>query len=1088
MKRTICFLFVLGIITSSPVFAREETRLLRFPAIHGDRIVFTFAGDLYTVGTGGGVARRLTGHEGFEMFARFSPDGKMIAFTGQYDGNTEVYVMPAEGGSPTRLTWTATLERDDVTDRMGPNNITMAWKHDNRTIVFRSRMRSFNDFNGSLFTVTLDGGLHEQIPVPRGGFCSFSPDDGTMAFNRIFREFRTWKRYRGGMADDIWIYDFETKSTRNITDNDASDIIPMWSGDRIYFLSDRGEAGRMNLYVYETGTEETRQLTDYRDFDVKFPSIGPEAIVYEYGGYIHRFDLAAETARKVPIRVAGDMLSGRDRLLPVEKYITNYEISPDGKRALFGARGDIFTVPAKHGAIRNLSGTSGVHERNPKWSPDGKRIAFVSDLTGEDEIYVMDQDGGSEPRQVTTGAGTYKYQVLWSPDSEKLLWSDRRHRLRYVDVETGEITEVDRADAWEIRDYAWSPDSRWIAYRRPEVRRMAKIFLYSLENGKRYPVTEELYESRSPSFDSEGRYLFFVSDRDFDPIYSWTEWNHAYRDMSRIYLVTLSKEAESPFRPRSDEVLADDEEKGEKKERDDTDKGAKRDAVPLTVDPEGLAQRIVALPIDPSSYSAVTSVGERIYYRRDGAGDEKSRLLMYDLETQEETDLGQIDGYEISADHGKMLVSQEDSYAIIELPSEEVNIEEKLDLSDMKVRLDRSAEWNQIFHESWRQLREFFYAPNMHGVDWEAVRQKYEPLVAHVRHRSDLTYIMGEMIGELNTGHTYVGGGDRPMPERIATGLLGTELEKDPQSGFFRITRILEGQSWDEDLVSPLEAIGVNAGEGDYIVAVDGKPTSAMPNIYESLVDRAGKQVVLSLNGKPSLKGRRDVTVVPTDDVSKLYYYNRVQDNIDRVNEATDGEVGYVHIPDMGRYGLGEFVKYFYPQISKKALIVDVRGNGGGNVSPMIIERLRREAVMITIARNAEPVPNPSALIYGPMVCIADEFSASDGDIFTYRFKKHGLGKVVGKRTWGGVVGIRGSLPLMDGGELRKPEFSRFDLEGEEWIIEGKGVEPDILVDNDPAREFAGEDQQLEKAIEVILKELETKERKVPEPPPYPEK
>ena len=1089
MKKFIALFLFLVLLSSLPLLSQEEARLLRFPAIHGNQLVFTHAGDLYTVSAAGGIARKLTSHDGYEMFARFSHDGRSIAFTGQYDGNTEVFVMPSVGGTPRRLTYTATLNRDDIADRMGPNNLTMCWKHDNNTVVFRSRMKSYNDFNGSLFTVTLDGALHKQIPVPRGGFCSFSPDDSKMAYNRIFREFRTWKRYRGGMTDDIWIYDFESKTVANITNNDAGDIIPMWSGDRVYFLSDRDTNKRMNLYVYDTATKRTRKLTDHDEFDIKFPSIGPEAIVYEYGGYIYRFDLKTETSEKVEIRLAQDQITSRDGLVSLENFVTNYEISPDGKRALFGARGDFFTVPVKYGVTRNLTATSGVHERNSKWSPDGKWIAFVSDLSGEDEIYIINQDGREEPVQVTNGARTYKYSIRWSPDSNKILWADRWQRIRYVDVDTGKITEVDRAKAWEIRDYAWSPDSEWISYNKPEEDQQTRVYLYSLLSGKSYPVTEGWYDSGDPSFSSDGRYLFFTSNRDYDPIYSRSEWNHAYRDMGRVYLLTLSKDVKSPLGPRSDEVdLSDDNGENGNSKDDDSKDGNSSDDVTVKVDFDDLADRIVGLPIEPSDYSNIVSIGDKVYYSRNGFTDEKAQLLMYDLEKRKETDLGTIDGYEISSDNKKMLVSQDGSYAIIDLPSSAISLEEKLDLSGLETHLVKMEEWRQIFQESWRQLREFFYDPNMHGVDWPSIRDKYAPLVEHVRHRNDLTYVAGEMVGELNVGHTYVGGGDRPHPERIQTGLLGAEIVKDPVSGYFRIKKILEGQSWDENLISPLDAIGVDAREGQYILAVDGVSTKALPNIYTSLVGKVGRQVTLSISDKPGGKDRREVTVIPIADESKLYYLDWVQENIRKVSEATDGKVGYLHIPDMGRAGLNEFVKYYYPQIRKKALIVDVRGNGGGNVSPMIIERLRREAVMINIARNTVPTTNPGSMIYGPLVCLADEFSASDGDIFTYRFKKHGLGKVIGKRTWGGVVGIRGSLPLVDGGSLHKPEFSRFDLEGKEWIMEGKGVEPDIYVDNDPAKEYAGIDQQLNKAVEVILEELKTEEKNIPEIPPYPKK
>ncbi len=1086
MKRWL-LLGSLIMLMASTVFAREEARLLRFPAIYEDQIVFTYAGDLYSVAASGGIARKLTSHEGVEIFPRFSPDGKYIAFTGQYDGNTEVYLIPAEGGIPKRLTYTATLGRDDVSDRMGPNNIVMGWKNNGKEIVFRSRMKSFNAFIGELFTVNLNGDLPEQLPLPRGGFCSFSPDDQKLAYNRVFREFRTWKRYRGGMADDIWIYDFRTKKTENITNNPAQDIIPMWSGDQIYFLSDRDENQRMNLFVYDLNTKETKQLTNFVDFDIKFPSLGKNAIVFENGGFIYKYDLGTKALEKVTVYIADDRVTGREEIRNVSKNIANFEISPDGKRALFGARGEVFTIPAENGPTRNLTVSSGIHERNSKWSPDGKWIAYVSDRTGEDEIYLQAQDGSAPAIQITFGNDTYIYQPQWSPDSKKLLWGDRRQRLRFVDIDAKQIKEVYQSKVWEITDYSWSPDGKWIAFTRPEYEGMNKICLYSLDKNEIYEVTDGWYESAQPRFSSDGKYLYFVSNRDFNPIYSWTEWNHAYLDMQRIYFVTLAKETKSPFEPKSDEVEIKKEEVKASAEKKDEKKSKAEETKSLVVkvDVDGLKDRIAALPIQASSYSNLTSVGELIYYTRRGSKDEKPLLFMYDLSKQKETELGQVDGYEISADQKKMLVAQAGSYAIIDLPKAKINIEKKLDLSGMEVKLDHQAEWAQIFEECWRQMREYFYVPNMHGVDWKAMKEKYQPLVKHVNHRIDLTYIIGEMIGELNVGHTYVGGGDMPQAKRVQTGLLGAQIVKD-RSGYFQIKKILKGQNWSNAYRSPLTEIGVNANEGDFIVAINGQSTKGMNNLYEALVNTVGKQVKLRLNATASETGGREVTVVPIADEANLYYLNWVEENIRKVTEATDGKVGYIHIPDMGVTGLNEFVKYYYPQLEKKALIIDVRGNGGGNVSPMIIERLRREAAMITIARNRIPMVDPSGMVWGPKVCLINEFSASDGDIFPYRFKQHRLGKLIGKRTWGGVVGIRGTLPLLDGGYLNKPEFSRYDLEGKEWIMEGVGVEPDIFVDNDPAKEFAGIDEQLNKAIEVILEELKTQEKTIPPPPPLP--
>ncbi|MBN2243844.1 MAG: PD40 domain-containing protein [Acidobacteria bacterium] len=1081
------FLAAFPIVMNPAASALEETRLLRFPAIHGDRIVFSYAGDLYSVPAEGGVARKLTGDAGYEMFPRFSPDGKNIAFTAQYDGNTEVYLMASEGGIPRRLTHTATLDRDDVADRMGPNNIVMGWKGNDR-IVFRSRKDEWNSFKGGLFLVSDSGGLSEPLPLPRGGFCSYSPDQRKLAYNRVFREFRTWKRYRGGQADDIWIYDFDTQETVNITDNPAQDIIPMWAGDTIYFISDREESGRFNLYAYEIASKRTRRLTDFKDFDIKFPSLGDAAIVFENGGSIYRFGLESRRVEKVPVSIADDQVSGRGGRIRTGDSVYSYEIAPDGSRALFNARGDVYTVPAKHGPTRNLTNTSGIHERAPKWSPDGKWIAYISDASGEDEIYIVPQDGSGPARQLTRGGDTYKFYLLWSPDSQKILWSDKKLRLQYVDVATGEVTAVATAEAWEITEFCWSPDSRWIAYAREEVKQMKTVYLYSMEGGGTFAVTEGWYASGLPAFSADGKYLFFVSDRTFNPAGDGVEFDYSYSDMSKIYLVTLAGETKSPFEPKSDEVGVKEAEKPAGKEGEtEAEKKEPSESVAVTVDAEGLPSRIAELPVPGASYRQLVSAGGRLYYLRQKRGD-KSKLVLFDFDKRKESELAEVNGFEISADAKKILVGYDRSYAIMDLPAAPGPVSGQLDLSDMAMNLDRTAEWKQIFHESWRQMRDFFYDPNMHGVDWEQVRRNYEPLLPFVRHRKDLTYVIGEMIGELNVGHTYVGGGDAPEKERIKTGLLGAVLEKDASSGYFRIARILEGRNWDENAKSPLTDIGVDAREGDFILAVNGEPTDGMPDIYASLAGTVGRQVRLKLNSTPSEEGSRETVVVPIGDESPLRYHGWVQDNIEKVSRATGGRVGYIHIPDMQTQGMNEFVRYFYPQTRREALIVDVRSNGGGNVSPIIIERLRREAAMIGIARNVAPEFDPGGMQAGPKVALIDEFSASDGDIFAYRFRHYKMGELIGKRTWGGVVGIRGSLPIVDGGYLQRPEFSRYDLAGTEWIMEGHGVEPDIAVDNDPAKEYAGVDEQLDRAIEVILKKLEASPVRIPPPPPYPVK
>lgn len=1067
------------LLVSGASLAQDEARLLRFPATNGTVVVFSYAGDLYEAGINGGVARKLTNDIGYEMFPRFSPDGKTLAFTGQYDGNTEIYAMSANGGVPKRLTFTATLGRDDVSDRMGPNNITMGWR-DNTTIIYRSRQLEFNDFKGQLFTVAAQGGMSEQLPLPRGGFCSYSPDGSKLAYNRVFREFRTWKRYRGGQADDVWIYNFKTKKTENITNNPAQDIIPMWHGNMVFFISDRNS--RLNLYSYNLDTKETKQLTTYKDYDIKFPSLGGDFVVYENGGYIYKYDIKKGVSEQIKIQMQEDRDAGRSKLVDVSKSVRSYEISPDGKRALFSARGDIFTVPKKNGATRNLTATSGAHERNPKWSPNGKFIAYVSDVSGEDEIYIVAQDGSGKPTRLTKDGNCYKYNLYWSPDSKKIVWSDRSQHLYYLDVESTKITEVDYCAEWEFDSYAWSPDSKWITYSKQMPSNTSQVFVYSLDTKKSTVVTDEWYTSGSSEFSDDGKYLFFVSNRNFAPNYGWAEWNHIYQDMAKIYFIPLAKNGKSPFEPKSDEVTIKDT----TVKKDETKDNKDSKTVNVDIDFTNIFNRVIELPVSGSQYWGLGIAGNSVYYQRKGSEDGKSKLFLYDLEAKKETELGDIDGYEISADRKKMLVSQMQSYAIIDLPSAKIDLKEKLQLNDMQVTVNYTEEWKQIFFESWRQMRDFLYAPNMHGVDWEKIRNNYAELLPYVNHRADLTYIIGEMISELNIGHAYVGGGEYPKQERIKLGLLGARIVK--ADGAFKIVKILNGANWEKSLRSPLTEIGVNVKEGDYILAVNGKPASELTDIYEALLNTAGKQVTLKVNNSSDEKGARNVTVVPVEDEHSLYYYNWIQGNIKKVSDASNGEIGYIHIPDMGPAGLNQFSKMYYPQLKKKALVIDVRGNGGGNVSSMILERLKRELTMMTIARNTTVDTDPPGMHVGPKIALIDEFSASDGDIFSYRFKANKLGKTVGKRTWGGVVGIRGSLPFVDGGTLNRPEFSRFDKEGKEWIMEGVGVEPDVYVDNDPAAEFAGTDEQLNKAIEIVKEELKNFKPLPQTAPKYPDK
>ena len=1114
---------LLALASILPVSAQtppETTRLLRFPTTNGKQIVFCYAGELYTVDKDGGTARRLTSGPGYTSFPHFSTDGTQIAFTSQYDGNTEVYVMPAEGGVPRRLTTTPTLGRDDISDRMGPNNIVMTWLKTKPLVVFRSRMSTFDDFVGSLYTVGMESELPQQLPVPRGGFTSFSPDDSKMAFNRVFREFRTWKHYRGGMADDVWIFDFKSGTTENLTNSPAQEICPMWGPDnKIYFASDRD--GRLNLFSIDIASKETKQLTQFKDFDIKFPSLGKDAIVFEEGGYIWRYDLKGGQAKQLAINIREDLSSGRSTLVDASKNMESISPGPDGQRVIAVARGDLFSVPAKDGTPRNLTKTSNAHERDAVWSPDGKWIAYNSDVTGENELYVRAQDGKGQPQQITSGADTYYYRVVWSPDSKKLLWGDRLQRLRYVDIASKAVTLVDEDKFFEIRNYNWSPDSQWITWSRPEANGLNKVFLFSTATKKSTAVTDEWYASDDPVFSDDGKYLLLASSRNFRATFGQTDFSNVYRDMERVYMITLAKDTEPPLGPRSDEVgkkkdkdkdkekTADDKKSEDKKsgdkKTDEKDAAAKKPVV-VKVDLDGIHDRIAGLEIVPGDYRQIRMVEDRIFYLRrtlgdegaeeetdDGGADPKSHLCSYSLEDRKETVLGDANNYEITADGKKMLLKIDKDYAVIDLPKDKIELKDekagkdfKLKLAGLDMQLDRHAEWSQIYFEAWRQMRDFFFSPTMNGVDWKAMRDKYAALLPFVNHRNDLTYLLGELIGELNSGHSYVGGGERPETPRIKLGLLGAQFSRDPASKAYRIDRILPGENWDKHTRSPLTDIGVNVKVGDYILAVNGTPVSSLPNLYDGLIGTADKQVILRVNSKPTDDGARDVTVVPVADEAPLYYLAWIQKNIDEVSKKTDGEVGYIHVPDMGRAGLNEFTKLYFPQIRKKALIVDVRGNGGGFVSPLVIERLRRAMVMVAVARNSMPQPDPNESFLGPMVTLINEFSASDGDIFPFRFKSLGMGKLIGKRTWGGVVGIREPLPLTDGGQIFKPEFALYSKDGKDWLIEGHGVDPDIVVDNDPAKEFKGEDQQLERAIQEIQAELKTKRYDIPAVPPFP--
>ncbi len=1073
MKRYFLVLSIIFLFFSTQLFSKEG-RILRYPNASKTHIAFTHGGDVFTAPIQGGLARKVTNSDGVEMFPRFSRDGKKLAFSAEYDGNREIYVMPALGGEPERLTYS--MDIGELPDRMGPDKIIMQWTKDN-SILYRSRQQSWHAWVGQLFLVPESGGFPEMLEVPRSGFASLSPDGTKLAYNRIFREFRTWKRYRGGQADDIWIYDLKSKELKNITNNPAQDIIPMWHGNKIYFLSDRNYV--MNLYVHDLNTGNTKQLTNFRKYDVKFPSIGTDYIAFENGGYIYLLDLANDTHKKIDIQIAEDFVTAREKICDASKRIESFEISPDGKLGLFTARGNIFTVPAKNGKTKTLTATSGVHERNAVWSPDGKWIAYISDESGEDEVYVMKPDG-SEKTQLTKNSKSYRYELKWSPDSKYLLHSDKTLSLYIIDVENKNVKTIARSKAWEIRDFYWSPDGKYAACTNFCEDFMTYIDVYSVKTGETYTVTDRFFNSHSPEFSEDGKYLFFVSDRTFNPGINKVEWNFYYTSMSKIYGITLEKDTESPFAFEEVNVDVKEDKKKEKKDKKDDEKKEQKN---IKIDFENIKSRIFELPVPTGNYGHLVSAGSKLYYNHN------SDFYVFDFESKEAKKAGDFRSFEISADKKHIIYKQKKNYFTAKL-SDDVKQGEKLDLSGMEFMLNPREEWQQVFDESWRQMKYFFYDPKMHGYDWEEIGKKYREMLPHVTHRTDLTYIIGEMIAELNVGHAYTGGGDMPKVEKVPVGLLGADYEYDENAKMYRITKIYEGRNWEEKTRSPLTEPGINISEGDYILEIDDEKITKEHHPFKALVNKAGKYVTIKVNDKASDKGAEEFDVKTIANEKELRYFNWVEENRRKVEEATDGKVAYVHVPDMmPDHGLNEFVKYFYPQARKEALIIDDRYNGGGNVSPMLIERLRRVLTVAKHARNQDVVmTNPDAVIMGPMVCLINELSASDGDLFPYQFRERGLGKLIGKRTWGGVIGIRGSLPFLDGSYLYKPEFANFGADGT-WILEGTGISPDIEVDNHPAEETEGTDRQLNKAIEVILEEMKTsKKPKVPDVPPFPDK
>ena len=1092
-KKLLPPLFTVVIVLISISTAVAQTKLLRFPDIHGDRVVFTYGGDLWLAPATGGSAIRLTSHPGVELFGKFSPDGKWIAFTGQYDGDEQVYVVSSAGGVPRQLTFYPA--KGPLAPRWGYDNQIYGWSKDGRRIYFRSLRDSWSLPIARLYSVSLEGGPTEPLPMPEAGSGDYSPDATQMVYSPQSRDFRSEKRYGGGQANSLYIFDLKTYATKRITEGPRPTRDPIWIGDTIYFNSDRD--GHFNLYAYNIPTAKTAQLTTSKLWDVRWPSSDNESrIVFEQNGELQVFDTKSRKSTAISITVPDEGLARRPSRVSAANNIESYSISPKGERALFSARGDIFTAPIEKGPTRNLTHSSGAHDKWPTWSPDGSQVAFISDLSGEEELYLVPQDGLKPPQQITTGGAAMRYQPEWSGDGKRIAFGDKDGKLTVVTLADKKMTEVADTPRGQIRDYAWSPRGHYLAFSMAATGSgFSSVYVWNGTDGKLQRVTDDMFNSFNPAWDPQGNFLYFISDREFAPQISQIEFNYATNRDAYIYALALRPDVKHPFPPESDEVTIaktdGDKPKPEgeaaKPEAEKPASSPSAEAKPeapkppatLVIDFNGINSRVARVPVPAENYGGLSAkaghliygVGPAFYYGRQG--DRPAQLRIFAFKDRKETTLAEdVRGYALSEDGSKLLAAQGPAYNLYDATPQGDKSRKPVSTSGLFVDRVPAEEWNQIFNEVWRRYRDWFYVSNMHGYDWVALREQYKPLLQYVSHRSDLNYVIAEMISELTVQHAYVEGGDFQIPPRPRVGLPGARFELDKQSGRYRISQIFEGQNEEDIYRSPLTEIGVNVSVGEYVLAIDGEELKGDDDPYRLLRNKADNPISLTVNKTPSMTGARVISFRPITDEGNLIYLNWVIKNRRKVEQATGGRVGYIHIPDMGANGIREFIKWYYPQIRKEALIVDVRANGGGNVSRMLIERLRRKLLALNYSRTTDEANTyPDGVFIGPMVALLDGNSASDGDIFPAMFREAGLGPLIGKRSWGGVVGISNRGQLIDGGGISVPESGFASTRGE-FIIEGYGVDPDIEVENDPKSVIEGRDPQLERGITEIMNRL----------------
>ncbi len=1072
-----------------------QTKLLRFPDIHGDEVVFCYAGDLWKAGTSGGNAIRLTAHPGLEVFPKFSPDGNWIAFTGQYDGDEQVYVIPSIGGTPKQLTYYPA--RGPLAPRWGYDNQIYGWTPDGSGVLFRS----LRDANGgstetALYTVSIEGGLPVKLPMPTSGAGDLNPDGTKIVYSPLFRDFRSWKRYEGGWAQNLYIFDLTTWETQEVSHSRRTERDPMWIGNTIYFASDR--SGTLNLYSYNTNTQSVNQITDSDSWDVRWPSSDNKSqIIYEYAGELKIFNTENQTDKSLSIFVPDDGLSVRPSRYSAERNVEDFSLSPKGERALFVARGDVFTAPIEEGPTRNLTNSSDAHDKSARWSPDGRQIAFISDQSGEDQVYLIDQLGEGKPQQLTTEFKGMLYRPAWSPDGKRIAISDKDGKLYIITIDTGSVIEIADDEFGSISDYAWSPHGGHLAFSMSDWNGFFSLYIWSVIDSQTRRVTDYLFSEHHPSWDPEGNYLFYLSERDFAPQISNIEWNYAGNLNTGIYAVSLRKDVKNLFEPKSDEVEIQKEEPGEIEEKKNSKKDKKEDEKEtpayILIDFDGLADRVIKIPVKSDNIQALVATQDQLLYATTGArfygrpSYAEPTLHIFSIKDRESSILAEdIRGLAISYDGTKVLIRQNQSYYIMETKPK---TNDKKAVSTKGLMVDRipKAEWKTVFWEVWRRFRDFFYVRNMHGYDWEAIGNQYSQLLEYVAHRSDLNYVISEMISELNIGHAYIQGGDYEIPERPSVALPGARFELDQTTGKYQILKIFKGDNEEEKYRSPLTEVGVDVQEGDYVIAINGISLDAEDNPYQ-LLQHKTDPVTLTINKQPTLSGSKDVKYIPIFSEQNLLYKEWIDTNREKVDKLTNSRVGYIHLPDMGSSGIYEFIKWFYPQIRKEGMVIDVRSNGGGNVSQWIIERLDSRMMGTRFGYDSDkPMTYPYTVFHGHKVCLLNETSASDGDIFPHYFRKAGLGPLIGKRTWGGVVGISGRGPLLDGGQVFVPMRATNDVNGQ-YIIEGKGVDPDIDVQNDPEAVLNGADPQLERGVEEVMKMIEENPLRYPDRPPDPVK